>query len=250
MRSVDGQIYVRVQMNDGRPAMIVSTVEEWTPHPDNSNIDAAVFHWIADKSPFEYRSLPAGLLATSEALVRNDVQPGDDLFIVGLFYRDNGQDRIRPIVSTGKISLLRERADTRTPYDSSEAYLIEAGSAGGPGGSPVFLPLESRPTASSESADGPFLLLGLLHIDWDESQSSPSSFNGSPSVVVPAWRIRELLEHPDLKAKRAEIEASFAASGQRIIDTGVVRVDMDNPDATEIIIDGLPHRLSCSRVPE
>jgi hypothetical protein len=250
MRSVDGQIYVRVQMNDGRPAMIVSTLEEWTPHPDTSHIDAAVFHWVADKSPFEYRSLPAGLLATSEALVRNDVQPGDDLFIVGLFYRDNGQDRIRPIVSTGKISLLKGRVDTRTPYNSSEAYLIEAGSTGGLGGSPVFVPLESRPTASSESADGPFLLLGLLHIDWDDSQPSPSSFDGSPSVVVPAWRIRELLEHPDLKARRAEIEASFAASGERIIDAGFVRVDMDNPDATEIVIDGLPHRLSPNRDPE
>ncbi len=250
MRSVDGKIYVRVQMNDGRPAMIVSTVEEWTPYPATSHIDAAVFHWVADKSPFEYRSLPAGLLATSEALVRDDVQPGDDLFIVGLFYRDNGQDRIRPIVSTGKISLLRERVDTRRPYDSREAYLIEAGSAGGLGGSPVFVPLGSRPTASSEVPAAPFLLLGLLHTDWDESQLSPSSFNGSPSVVVPAWRIRELLEHPDLKARRAEIEASFAASGERIIDTGFVRVDTDNPDATEIVIDGRPHRLSRNRDPE
>ena len=93
-------------------------------------------------------------------------------------------------------------------------------------------------------------MLGLLHTDWDESQLSPSSFNGSPSVVVPAWRIRELLEHPDLKARRAEIEASFAASGERIIDTGFVRVDTDDPDATEIVIDGLPHRLSRNRDPE
>ena len=127
LRSVNNEVYVRVRMNDGRTAMIVSTVEQWTRHAANdSRIDAAVFLWSADKSPFEYRSMPAGLLATSEALLSNDVGPGHEVFIIG------GLNEGGPIVRVGSIvSVPSARVDAKMPYGPSDVYLIESRGAGG-----------------------------------------------------------------------------------------------------------------------
>jgi hypothetical protein len=141
----------------------------------------------------------------------------------GLFVYAPGTSRTMPLVRHGNIAMI---PDDKIQVDSGFAYvyLVEMRSIGGMSGSPVFV----RPTVEVEfSKDQKFFgllpqvsLLGLVHGHWDISPSDIDKCKPRPQrggvnigvgVVVPAEKILEVLNHPELVAMRASWDEKYQA---------------------------------------
>jgi hypothetical protein len=128
-----------------------------------------------------------------------------------------------PIIRHGNIAMMpKEQIQTELGY--ADVYLIEARSLGGLSGSPVFV----RPTICTAIPDNQWglkhnfsyghgaTLLGLMHGHWDvkESEMNKAFFthdrkhgvNYGIAIVVPAYKIVETLNRPELIELRAQAE--------------------------------------------
>jgi hypothetical protein len=131
------------------------------------------------------------------------------------------------IVRIGNLAMLPGEP-VPTKLGDMDAYLIEARSIGGISGSPVFVrrTMQVRQSfhkwGTNEFVDayvmGPFLFLGLVHGHWEidpQDINDPNirwlgeggrgGVNLGIAIVVPAFRIREALQHPELIRMREEI---------------------------------------------
>lgn len=99
-------------------------------------------------------------------------------------------------------------------FDPMEAYLAEGRSIGGLSGSPVFVRQTVNTSIPNQKGEkipfagiGQIYFLGLVHGHWD----LPKSFEKTPhseavnmgiSVIVPAHKIWEVVNHPELAEQR------------------------------------------------
>jgi hypothetical protein len=180
-------------------------------------------------------------VVTEELIAAKGIGVGDEVFIVGLYTNHHGKSRNLPIVRVGHIAAMpEERIDVKweirvgnTPtgpkwekIESIEAYLVEARSIGGLSGSPVFVTtgrydpqrLESGviypPLPPELRRSGPLYLLGIVHghckatvpdtdcDNSDEDVDANGKANAGLALVVPAQRIRDVLNHPSACAMR------------------------------------------------
>ena len=109
-----------------------------------------------------------------------------------------------------KTSMISARAVIPTELGNVEAYLVEARSIGGLSGSPAFV-RKTVPVGIGE-----FYLLGLMHGHWDIPTKNKSDLlmaddlfgkvNMGIAIVVPAKKIREVLNQPELAKERERLE--------------------------------------------
>jgi hypothetical protein len=195
----------------GAHKVLPFTVDDWTIHPGKDDI-AAVYIDSERLRVFDFRTVTVERFVTRDHLgdEHAGVEPGALCFMVGRFMSHEGRQRNTPAVRFGNISMMPwEPLETRYKNDQ-EGFLVEMHSMGGYSGSPVFLyifPFHSHMTR-------------LLGIDWghlpsrldvmrDDEKKGPVQLgnayvnaNSGLCTVIPAWRIRELLDHPDLVAPR------------------------------------------------
>jgi len=164
--------------------------------------------------------------ATPQIIQEKNLGVGDDTFMIGLFTEHPGRKRALPIVRNRNICMMPTEP-IQVDEGFAEAYLAEARSLGGLSGSPIFV----RRTTGIRYSDpegklvhivqgaGEFYLLGLVHDHWDikESELNKPSFihdrqrgvNYGIVVVVPAYKILDLLAHPTGCADDRESEAKL-----------------------------------------
>src|SRR5262249_14449914 len=147
---------------------------------------------------------------------------GSEVLFVGRFMGFDGQESNRPSVRFGNISICPPvvinipRANQTHPQES---FLVEARSLPGYSGSPVYW-LRQVPRRSGDYTITlqPAYAAKLLGVDhghlpqWDDvyeqDQKTPSwarlrvNLNSGMMVVIPAWKIRELLDIPHLVETR------------------------------------------------
>ncbi len=148
---------------------------------------------------------------------------GDEVYMTGLFAPIPWQQRHMPIVRHGNIAMIPDEP-IQLDEGYSDVYLIEARSIGGVSGSPVFV-RETIKLAGERDAIGSgnpgelhglgrTYLLGLMHGHWDIKESdknnpAPNTFHGinmGIAVVVPADKILDIINRPELMARRNEAE--------------------------------------------
>ena len=179
----------------------------WWSHPRDDSVDVALFPW-APPPTIEHKRVPLSMFLTDEIIRSKSIGAGDEVFITGLFIHLAGSQRNLPIVRMGSIAMMpNEPVPARD--GPTDAYLIEARSIGGLSGSPAFV----RETAPFGT--GAFYLLGLMHGHWDIPVEEMGDFafadqtderarvNMGIAIVVPAKKILEVLNHPDLVEGRA-----------------------------------------------
>ncbi len=179
---------------------------KWYYHPTDDSVDVAVIPWAPSKELVDY--LPAGvdMFVDDEKISKYSIGIGDEVFISGLFTRLPGTGVNIPIIRSGIISMTpKGRVIPTQVFGNIEGYLIEARSLGGISGSPTFV---YKPDARQ------YFLLGLMHGHWDipegilneqiqiDSTNEKSSVNMGIAIVVPAKKILETLQHPELIAMR------------------------------------------------
>ena len=220
--------YIRVNKKAGGPLLHVPVIggKCWT-HPTDSTVDVAVSE-VGDTA--EYRSAAINFVSTDMFVNADDLKgrtgriggigvgcevliPG--LFVLGQPLADSTTENM-PIVRTGNVAMI-PKTQIETGLGYVDAYLIEMRSISGLSGSPVFVRetvvIDDPKTNKTVLGNGRMKLLGLMHGHWDIDPSDINKANPIPTnrtkgvnvgigIVVPAEKIMEVLNHPELQASR------------------------------------------------
>ncbi len=231
---IEGRVAI-VRMNAAGGGLLHFRIKpeiRWWRHPETPDlVDAAVIPWkpglVAD-----YKVLrPDEWFLTEKIIKDRDLGPADEVFLVGLFTRMSGEQKNIPIVRSGNIAMMPDEMvpGITGPHGesvTSDAYLIELRSIGGISGSPVFiretLNLGIVEDATQKPAKihglGSPYFLGLAHGHWSIPPENRNDadiqtigdkkdrINVGIAVVVPAKKILEVLNHPELIQMRKEAE--------------------------------------------
>jgi hypothetical protein len=210
-----GQFAIR--LNDYRGKAQIQQSEkyyEWWNHPTDKSVDAAVFPWGLQG---DFTTFPVDRFITEDNLKLTNVGVGDEVFIIGLFQRVAGKNRVIPIVRHGHIAMMAEEPILTANYGDSLVHLVEAVALKGLSGAPVFvretIPVPLARNASTEMKKGLILgdmyLLGLVHgyFTVGELPNEPRQrWHSGVSMVVPSTMILEILNQPQLLEFEMNIE--------------------------------------------
>lgn len=224
-----GNMVVRVNTTDGKTDTIALDHAKWYLHPQGDDIAICP---ISLSSLHRVKHLRSDAFITKETIDGFDIGPGDECFIVGRFVNHEGRQRNLPSVRFGNISQMPWEPIVIDGFPQ-ESFLVEARSISGYSGSPVYVYVPSQmhspqivkaardhnfklPGVSPKRVNlpmmaGPWLLgVDFCHIRWDEPiwsriTNKPVSddwfikSNTGMMGVVPAWKIMEILEGPEMK---------------------------------------------------
>jgi hypothetical protein len=205
---------VRINSNDGTSKLIESMGIKWFNHPSDPFVDVVVTPFSLSQDGFDYKVIPTERFLTDSIIQKKQIGIGDEVVISGLFAKVTGSQRNIPIVRVGNIAMMPgERISTK--YGKIDAYLIEARSIGGISGSPVFV------RETKFGGFGGFYLLGSVWSHWDIPILKENEFlkyedlvdklNIGITPVVPAKKILEVLNHPELQEKRRQLDDTRAS---------------------------------------
>jgi hypothetical protein len=130
------RVRVVVNKTGGGTASITMIDGRWWFHPNDPTTDVAI---LACKRPYidvDVYVLTKEFL-TPELIKQKNIGIGDEVFLTGLFDYATSPKRIMPIVRYGNIAMLPTE-QIQTELGFADVYLVEARSAGGISGSPVF----------------------------------------------------------------------------------------------------------------
>lgn len=155
--------------------------------------------------------------------------PGDHVMFFGRFVSHEGQQRNNPVVRYGNISMLPDDDEPiALGHTSQVAFLVECRSLGGFSGSPAIITLADARLGGDKKGFIPTNELRFLGVDcghlpfWSaiSSHRGPGAqlpgmwaeTNSGMAVVIPAWRLRALLDDPELLRRRADEDTMPAES--------------------------------------
>lgn len=225
----DGGFALRVNRKDSEDAESIHfDTANWTFHPDDT-VDVAVMPFdvpeAAETSPWVPR-----WFISKEKRVEKNIGAGDLAHIVGMYKFLPGKRKVCPIVHTGHIATMADgqmipAGDWRPGREKQpieiEGYLVEAQTLDCLSGSPVFVRRSIQAMALVPDVDpnpikvwlhGTIWLLGLWHGAWfgepdstvGITSSRPVKISAGMGVVVPAYRIVEVLNLPELAMQRTK----------------------------------------------
>lgn len=211
-------------------------VDSWTNHPDGD--DVAIAHLgIAGFDPLALgKVIHRSFFMTQEAFAGNQVGPGDQLFMVGRFTGLDERERTQATVRAGTLSIGETLPVLNRRWGNvrQASFFVEVNSKAGYSGSPVFL--EIPPPSFIPSAQGSFpadrgAYIGLLGMTWgmwraNEQLLDPETHepvkegwlvheSTGMEMVVPAWRIMDLLLEEDVVRQRDQYAANAARENKQ-----------------------------------
>lgn len=202
----------RVNSKEGKAIFIKGEGVKWWYHHTDGSVDVAVFPW-APPEQVEHKQIPTSMFLSDEIIKKKRIGTGDLVFMTGLFSKLTGSAKNLPIVRMGNIAMMPDEKVPTNAFGDIEAYLIELRSIGGLSGSPAFV----QETLSSQQlgGTGAIYLLGLVHGHWDippENKSAVKDIRGKGAInmgiaiVIPAKKILEVINQPELVEKRQVAE--------------------------------------------
>jgi len=213
---------------DGGTAPLSMASDKWFFHPtEASSVDIAVLPFFVDPN-FDIVLVQTELFATPQFLEGQKMGLGDEVFFPGLFTFAPGSKAIHPIVRMGNVAMI-PNGEIQVDGGFADVYLIESRSIGGLSGSPVFIRGTIAQDAIGATADderfmglsSQAYLFGVMHGHWDIASDINDSrlkftrkngVNMGISVVVPAHKLLEVINHPELVAMRARADAELLRS--------------------------------------
>ncbi len=219
-------------------------IVKWWYHPTEPNaVDVAVTMFGPDqyeKLDIEWVFYP-NMFVTPEIRKKAGIGIGDEVAAVGLFTAFSGKDKHSPIVRIGNLAMLPEERVPVKGFDPMEVYLAESRSIGGLSGSPVYvrqtLSMDVK-THSGEMANlagcGKIYFLGLMHGHWELPagfvNSVPSeAINMGISIIVPAHKILEVLNHPELVEMRRKHDEEIGKETLAVQDSAFEKPGAKKP---------------------
>jgi hypothetical protein len=222
-----------LRMNDrsgGKIALKSGGVQKWWPHPtDEAHVDCAVTLFapsMLDEYNFSWINLRD--FADAEKIQKAGIGVGDEVNVLGLFSGFHGSQTHTPILRSGNIAMMPSDPVPVKGFGEMRAYIVDTTVTSGLSGSPVFvretLHLQGQLNRTEESvlvAPGRIYFLGLLHGHWKVDAATAEQIGGANSgisIVVPATKILETLNHPELVQMRQEIDDQIAKEKLPVMD--------------------------------
>jgi len=213
---------------DGTKALLEADSVHWYAHPtDAGAVDAAVTPFGPFQSDLlNLEPIPEHLFASPEEMRDSRIAVGDEIAAIEVFTRFSHQDRHLPIIRTGNLAMLPTLSIPVKNFEPMEAYVAEIE---GLSGSPVWVrPADyfnaAQKDGSEEKPPVPFngdtdmLFLGLLHGRWAVSKAAiegqsaqyTEKMISGMSIIVPAHKILEVINQPELAAMRTKNDEKIA----------------------------------------
>ncbi len=249
--SDDQRVYIRLNTLASDTIVADVSVDDWCFHPNDLAADVAVIPFNPEGTDSKIYPIPS--FVTDDTIEKEGIGVGDEVFMVGLFIPHTGRKQNLPILRAGNIAAMPEE-----PIDTEnglmEAYLIEARSIGGLSGSPVFVHFgivryRQGQTMYTTTPEATFLLLGLMHGHWDLptretdavllDQAYNKSVNMGIGIVVPAKKILETINHPELEQMRMEAEKDWKKQTFPTLDSSMKENQEEKPFTREDFEDAL-----------
>jgi hypothetical protein len=244
----------RVNTQDGGSVNIHVDNAKWIEHPDPT-VDVAIAVFGAPPhTNYDIAYIPSQMLVTDDFGTARPVGVGDFTYTVGLWRMLSGQKRNLPTVHLGSVAMMPgndEKIPVRDWRNKNnvifvEGYLIETHGMPGLSGSPVFIKPtvavtgERWPDGKSqtpenlvkvpiEAPSAEILLLGLWSGSWDAPPDEVLSVQSGKEtrvsvgmgIVVPAQRIKEVLDLEESVNIRKEVKARHAARNAASPDSAI-----------------------------
>lgn len=184
--------------------------------PKDEGVDLAVIPF-APAAKYDATPLSTDTLITAETLEKQNIVPGDRLLTVGYFYAYAGLHEIQPILREGVLAMLPDGPMTTTTCKSGDIYLADVHITPGNSGSPIFIVPVLGLGAGEQFGGVPnvFGLLGVVSGYMQETSSltlrasttweASVQANSGVSVVVPAQKLKDLLDSPELQRERNDL---------------------------------------------
>lgn len=238
------QVFARINDTNGdtQPPVPID-ITAWRFHPD-AETDVAVLPFTFQRKA-KWLAADTSVFVTIAALEEHEFGIGDEIFAVGLFRHHYGSQKNVPLVRVGTLAALPHEP-VRTHWGMIDGYLIELHSIGGLSGSPVYIhrpPVRVKDDKIQYAKGLRYFLLGLIsgHFDVEkldedsvvDDQDSRGNINTGVAVVVPAHKILETLNQPELIAEReAVINRLMASAAVPDVDISPPSDDASNGNPT------------------
>jgi hypothetical protein len=241
-----GATVIRLNTEAGETDTLNLTKDHWAFHPDGDDIAATYLGRSGQRTPVRARYWGVDKFLTPEVIKREDVGPGDEVFMVGRFKEVAGERQNRPTARFGNISRMHDGdpiCDPETGF-RYESFLVEVRSLSGYSGSPVFVhflpgvPRRHGAMMVSYEMGGPGPW--LLGVDWahlapwekvkqkDEEQDTEEGYvvrsHSGVLAVAPAWQVLETINQEDFMKDR------IADDKQRARERAQSSVVLDSAD--------------------
>lgn len=219
-----GKLCARLNVAGG--AELVDATD-WLQHDDPA-VDLAITAFDYE-GEVEHSFIPIDALVDNAVMIEEDIGPGDDVVVPGLFTYVYGLKRNHPVLRTGIISAIPDEAleDSITGF-SYRGILLEMKSFGGLSGSPVLVFLEKGVSPNtprrflSQFVHRP-AVVGVIRAHWDyrssdvvvdfASAESEKSINMGIAVATPAHYILEMLQYEQILKFQREQDRRWLADG-------------------------------------
>jgi hypothetical protein len=214
-----------IRYGDGEP--VDGDADDWIPHPDGDDLAIKPLGFLPARG---WAYVDAGLILTDLQVITWQIGPGDDCLMVGRFIAGDGQQRTQPVVRFGNLSALPEAVYQPLRGFDQWSFLVEMRSLSGFSGSPVFLYFVKPGVMSMLIPARPDTVIGersimdkrwLLGVDWGHLPTTEDildknrkplpdgwklSVNSGMACVVPAWKLRDILQMEELVSSRKQQE--------------------------------------------
>lgn len=219
---------ISVNRHDGNePDIIETEPTDWVSHPNGDDV-AVICIWPKLKESLHKVShINEKNILREQSIKDLKIGVGDEVFMIGRFINHQGTKENKPAARFGCISMMQEKILVKAENRWQESFAVEMRSRTGFSGSPVAVYRTQATTelVSKMTKTPPALetFWGLLGINWGyilDEDGENTWLNG----VVPAWKILDVLETPEMKKRHQEIKGmveEFARKGRKN-DGGVV----------------------------
>jgi len=239
----DRDIHILINKREGGTGELLACDRPtWYTHPSDDTCDVVVVPVIPNLDAV-FNSVPMEHMLTPDEIKELSIGIGDEVYSVGLFAEVANTSRNIPILRHGNISMMPAE-QLQTELGFADVYLVEARSIGGMSGSPVFvrptghLPFGLRPDGTQETIMGLVdrtKLLGIIHGHWDVKETDINSYsiiqdrkrgvNYGIAIVVPAIKLIETLNRPELLERRMKHDETLKKKGVPGMDSARTKRD-------------------------
>ncbi len=194
--------YLRLNLKSGGIAAVRTNIHRWQHHPEEDDISAYEFHEHTDEH--EVLALEERAFLRSDLIVDHNIGIGDEVAMIGRLVEHDGKIRNSPCARFGMISMMPGEGLKSRFKDEQETFLLDCWSLAGFSGSPVilFMPQQVRGSAALLNTTSWVLGINWMHVTEDLKVRTNGgggtncrvSGNTGVAGVIPAWRIKQLLD--------------------------------------------------------
>ena len=238
-----GSVSVRINTKSGGIEVLTIPREKWTHHPDGDDI-AVVSMEDLSSDTLQLSDVPTDIYMAEGHSENGIFGEGDECFVVGRNVGLEGLEFNTPACRFGAVAIMRPgKVWQPERQHAQESVVVEARSLGGFSGAPVFI-YQAPPILAPETDDmkqwpvvvhsymqSGFAFLGITWghhngrkpiegpwLDWPTIERD-LVVNSGMMLVVPAWKIEEILQLPHFVEERRAAEARLSEAANKSFES-------------------------------